>query len=88
MVSGEENSVLKDTINDWLCSKTTVHLQEHDTKDTFNVDKTRLFFKLLPDRTYTFNSDDCSKCGWQPLLGNGTSARQRCSLNVRLKIFL
>ena len=58
MVSGEANSVPKDAVDYWLCSKLPGLLQEYDAKDKFNADKTGLFFKLLPDMTYAFKGDN------------------------------
>ena len=59
IVSGEANSVPKDIVDDWLCNKLPSLLEEYDPKDVFNADETGLFFKLLPDRTYTYKGDNC-----------------------------
>ena len=59
MVSGEANSVPKNIVDDFLHNKLPKLLEEYEPKDIFNADETGLFFKLLPDRTYTFKGDTC-----------------------------
>ena len=59
IVSGEANSVPKDIVDDWLCNELPSLLEEYDPKDVFNADETGLFFKLLPDRTYTYKGNNC-----------------------------
>ena len=36
-------------------------IQETPAKDIFNVDKTGLFYKCMPDKTLTFKGDRCSE---------------------------
>eukprot|EP00795_Rhopilema_esculentum_P012772 gene12772-3505_t len=59
IVSGEANSVSKVIVDDWLCNKLPSLLEEYDPKDVFNADETGPFFKMLPDRTYTYKGDNC-----------------------------
>ena len=34
-------------------------MERYSPEDIYNVDETGLFYKLLPDRTYTFKGENC-----------------------------
>jgi transposase len=57
-ISGEARSVDTNTVEDW---KTRLHsiIEHYDPKNVFNVDETGLFFKLLPDQSYSLDRNDC-----------------------------
>ena len=58
-ICGESCSVSEETSDKWL-SITLPTLQEgYEARDIFNVDKTGLFFKLLPEKTLGFKNEPC-----------------------------
>ena len=46
--------------NDWLTTSLPKLLQDYEPKDVFNIDETGLFFRCLPDKTFTFQDEKCS----------------------------
>jgi len=56
-ITGESAAVTDDTTADWKKSSLLVILQQYVPKDIYNMDETRIFFRLTPDRTLMFNGD-------------------------------
>ena len=57
---GEAESVDLAVTDNWLKNPLPQILGEYRPKDVFNVDKTGLFFKCLPDRTHTLKDEKCA----------------------------
>lgn len=58
-VCGESGAVVP-TVPDYHTSKLKAMIQECAPADTFNYDKTGLFFKMLPDRSLSFSNKACT----------------------------
>ena len=63
-LAGESASVNREDTDNYMSTVLQPLLQRYDAEDIYNVDETGLFYKLLPDRTYTLKGDDChgGKC--------------------------
>lgn len=76
---------MSDEWNDKLAMQT----EGYDPEDIFNVDETGLFYKCLPDKTFSFKSDKChggkiSKLRLRVLLGtNSTGTSKLTPLIIR-----
>ena len=57
--AGESASVEKETTEDYTIHTLQPLLGRYAADDIYNVDETGLFYKLLPDRTYTLKGEDC-----------------------------
>ena len=57
--SGESASVNKEETSAYLTDVLPGLLERYDANDIYNVDETGLFYKLLPDKTYTLKNEDC-----------------------------
>ncbi|GFS99635.1 tigger transposable element-derived protein 4 [Trichonephila clavipes] len=55
---GESLSVNINVCSKWQNSLSDL-MKEHEPRDIFNTDKTRLFFKCLPEKTFTFRKEKC-----------------------------
>lgn len=69
-VTGESKSVNLDVCNRWTEDLPTL-LEGYDPENIYNADETGLFFKCLPDKTFTFREDDCH---------GGKQSRERLTL--------
>ena len=56
-VSGESASVSQDVVDEWLSETLQQLLQGYSPQDIFNADETGLFWRLLPDKTFSFKGD-------------------------------
>ncbi len=54
-----ESAAVDDGVCDEWREKLLSIIKEYSPRDVFNADETGLFFKCLPDRTFTTNHDDC-----------------------------
>ena len=54
----EASSVDLAMVNEWLNVKVPLILEEYQAKDIYNVDKTALFWNMLPDWTMAFRNED------------------------------
>ena len=78
-ISGESETVDNDTVEDWESRLSTI-LKGCNSCDVYNCDETSLFFKLMPDRPFVVDTNDCeggkrSKDGFTVLLyANWTGA--------------
>ena len=59
-VQGESKDVNQDDVKEWHSSVLPRILKEYQPKDIFNADETGFFYKLLPNKTYTYKGDQCS----------------------------
>ena len=56
-LSGERAAVSMDTVDDW--KETFLDLiKDYEPRDIFNMDETGLFFRALPDKTFTVKGAD------------------------------
>ena len=58
-MSGERGAVDKDLTDKWVEDVLRPTLKNLEPKDVFNLDETALFWRLLPDRTFSFKGDQC-----------------------------
>lgn len=58
-ICGESGTVTNDVCLDWREELKPI-LEEFEGRDIFNADETGLFFKCLPDKTFTTQHDDCN----------------------------
>ena len=58
-IAGESASVNKEETDHYIQNVLPALLQRYNAEDIYNVDETGLFYKLLPDRTYTMKNEDC-----------------------------
>ena len=72
-VSGESASVSQDVVDEWLSETLPQLLQDYSARDIFNADETGLFWRLLPDKTFSFKGDKCH---------GGKKSKERISLLV------
>lgn len=56
--AGESKSVDQGVCNQWTEDLPNL-LTEYHPKDIYNADETALFFKCLPDKTFTFKGQEC-----------------------------
>ena len=59
-MQGESKDVNQYDVKEWHSSVLPRILKEYQPKDIFNADETGLFYKLLPNKTYTYKGDQCS----------------------------
>lgn len=57
-VCGESNSVDNDECNEWIKNLPAL-LHDYSPDDVFNADEAGLFYKCLPDKTFTFKGQSC-----------------------------
>lgn len=57
--AGESASVNKEETSAYVSDVLPGLLERYDANDIYNVDETGLFYKLLPDKTYTIKNEDC-----------------------------
>ena len=57
--SGERASVNIEQTEQYSQTVLKALLERYNADDIYNVDKTGLFYKLLPDRTYAFKGEEC-----------------------------
>lgn len=57
---GEAAAVDMRPVEEWKNGLLKDVLQRYNPCDVFNLDETGLFFQLVPDKTLTFQSEDCS----------------------------
>ena len=63
-VSGESASVSQDVIDEWLSETLPELLKDYSPENAFNADETGSFWRLLPEKTFSFRGDNA--CGlWQ-----------------------
>ncbi|CAF4146363.1 unnamed protein product [Rotaria sordida] len=55
---GESSSVDVQTVDDWIQRLPKI-TDGYDAKNIFNCDETALFFKAMPDKSLTFNKEEC-----------------------------
>ncbi|CAF1065113.1 unnamed protein product, partial [Rotaria sordida] len=58
IISGESSSVDVQTVDDWIQRLPKI-TDGYDAKNIFNCDETALFFKAMPDKSLTFNKEEC-----------------------------
>lgn len=58
-VAGESASVNKEDTSAYISDVLPGLLERYSANDIYNVDETGLFYKLLPDKTYTLKGEDC-----------------------------
>lgn len=56
--AGESNSVDQGVSNQWIEALPSL-LEGYDPNNIYNADETALFFKCLPDKTFTFKGEQC-----------------------------
>ena len=57
---GEAESVDQNGVDEWQTNCLPALLKQFKAEDSFNADKTGLFYRCLPDRTHVFKNDKCS----------------------------
>ncbi|CAF4944274.1 unnamed protein product [Pieris macdunnoughi] len=57
-VCGESNSVENNECNEWIKNLLAL-LHDYSPDDVFNADEAGLFYKCLPDKTFTFKGQSC-----------------------------
>lgn len=57
-VCGESNSVDNNECNEWIKNLPAL-LHDYSPDDVFNADEAGLFYKCLPDKTFTFKGQPC-----------------------------
>lgn len=57
-ICGEGNAVDINTCNDWIEGLRDI-INGYTADNIFNADETGLFYKCLPDKTFTFKNSDC-----------------------------
>ncbi|GFU40225.1 uncharacterized protein TNCV_3624541 [Trichonephila clavipes] len=57
-MSGESSSVDINVCSKWQNSLSDL-IKEYEPRSIFNSDKTGLFFKCLPEKTFTFKKEKC-----------------------------
>ena len=77
----------KDTVESWTTITLPSILEGFAPENVFNVDKTGLFFKLLPDRMLSFKKEVChgrklSKEGIPVLVGGNANGSEKLPLLV------
>lgn len=55
---GEGNAVDMNVCNEWIEGLEEL-IREYSDEDIFNADETGLFYKCLPDKSFTFKNSDC-----------------------------
>ncbi|KAL8590354.1 hypothetical protein ACOMHN_006470 [Nucella lapillus] len=58
-MSGERASVDETETDKWVEEVLLPTLEKYEEKDVFNLDETGLFWRLLPDKTFTFKNEKC-----------------------------
>lgn len=58
-VCGESESVSSSLVDKWQVDLKKI-IENYQPKNIFNVDETGLFFKCLPNKTFSFRNDKCS----------------------------
>lgn len=58
-ICGESAAVDTGITNDWMFKALPRLIAGYEPKDIFNADETGFFFKCLPDKTFTFQSEPC-----------------------------
>ena len=58
VAAGEAASIEGEAVEDWVSRLPTI-LEGFSPDDVFNMDKTGMFYKLLPDRTLCFRDEKC-----------------------------
>ena len=56
---GESSAVGEELISEWQSKTLPDLLSKFETKDVFNADETGLFYRLLPDKTWSLKGDTC-----------------------------
>ena len=56
-VCGESKSVNTENVHEWYNTVFLDVLQNYQPRNIYNADETGIFFKLLPDKTFTFKGD-------------------------------
>ena len=56
--AGESGSVNQEQTNNYVSNVLPTLLARYSAEDIYNVDEVGLFYKLLPDRTYTMKEED------------------------------
>ncbi|CAF4803903.1 unnamed protein product, partial [Rotaria sp. Silwood2] len=57
-ISGESAAVDPDSVDDWK-SRLSSMLKDYNPGDVYNGDETGLFFKLMPDKSFVLDNNDC-----------------------------
>lgn len=57
-ICGESSSVDDNVCSEWH-RKLSILLKNYEPRNVFNTDETALFFKCLPDKTFTFKEEKC-----------------------------
>jgi len=57
-ICGESSSVDDNVCSEWHRKLSTL-LKNYEPRNVFNTDETALFFKCLPDKTFTFKEEKC-----------------------------
>lgn len=58
-ICGEENAVNPETCERWKEQLKTL-IEGYEPRNIFNADEAALFFKCVPDKTFTFKGEKCS----------------------------
>lgn len=58
-IVGEEGSVNKSDVSNWLQEEWPLIKSGYQPDDIFNADETALFYKLTPDKTFKFKGEKC-----------------------------
>lgn len=58
-VSGESESVIPDTVTQWIDHVLPDIIKSYSPKDIFNADESGLFFRMMPDRTLHVRGEPC-----------------------------
>ena len=59
-VQGEEKAVDLSLVDNWHQTSWQNILQEYQPSDIYNCDESGLFYKLLPNKTFTFKGERCA----------------------------
>ena len=72
-VSGEAGSVAEEDVRPWLDAGLPLLLSQFKPEDVYNIDETGLFYKMTPDKSFTFKGEKCT---------GGKKAKERLTILV------
>ena len=59
-VSSEAGSVAEEDIRPWLDAGLPLLLSQFKSEDIYIIDETGLFYKMTPDKSFTFKGEKCT----------------------------
>ncbi|GBN15874.1 Tigger transposable element-derived protein 4 [Araneus ventricosus] len=59
VISGESKDIDDNDSENWITETRSKILKDYKPENTFNADKTALFFQCLPQKTLTFKKEKC-----------------------------